>query len=174
MQCQVESRRRLRRRHSSRMISRSGVGSLARIPIIAHQRESKTLSGVIGEHIVMALESAKAVWLVGAPTNPGFTHPANLAAFAEGHAFTVEYTDMACWDHLGPFKPFPLARRRFPLLVPIAHQRKVAKAQKKCVNSPCLQPKLLRCSFTRMNQSPTTPPEPARTVQRCVPSGPQA
>lgn len=32
-------------------------------------RESKTLSGVIGEHIVMARESAKGVWLVGAATN---------------------------------------------------------------------------------------------------------
>ena len=32
-------------------------------------RESKTLSGVIGEHIVMARQSAKGVWLVGAATN---------------------------------------------------------------------------------------------------------
>jgi alpha-glucosidase len=32
-------------------------------------RESKTLSGVIGEHIVMARESAKGTWLVGAATN---------------------------------------------------------------------------------------------------------
>jgi alpha-glucosidase len=32
-------------------------------------RESKTLSGIIGEHIVMARESAKGVWLVGAATN---------------------------------------------------------------------------------------------------------
>lgn len=32
-------------------------------------RESRTLSGVIGEHIVMARESAKGVWLVGAATN---------------------------------------------------------------------------------------------------------
>jgi alpha-glucosidase len=32
-------------------------------------RESKTLSGVIGEHIVMARESAKGVWLVSAATN---------------------------------------------------------------------------------------------------------
>ena len=32
-------------------------------------RESKTLAGVIGEHIVMARESAKGVWLVGAATN---------------------------------------------------------------------------------------------------------
>jgi alpha-glucosidase len=32
-------------------------------------RESKTLSGVIGEHIVMARESAKGVWLVGAATS---------------------------------------------------------------------------------------------------------
>ncbi len=32
-------------------------------------KESKTLSGVIGEHIVMARESAKGVWLVGAATN---------------------------------------------------------------------------------------------------------
>ena len=31
--------------------------------------ESKTLSGVIGEHIVMARQSAKGVWLVGAATN---------------------------------------------------------------------------------------------------------
>lgn len=32
-------------------------------------RESKTLSGVIGEHIVMARQSAEGVWLVGAATN---------------------------------------------------------------------------------------------------------
>jgi alpha-glucosidase len=32
-------------------------------------RESRTLSGVIGEHIVMARESVKGVWLVGAATN---------------------------------------------------------------------------------------------------------
>jgi alpha-glucosidase len=32
-------------------------------------RESKTLSGVIGEHIVMARQSAKGVWLIGAATN---------------------------------------------------------------------------------------------------------
>lgn len=32
-------------------------------------RESKTLSGVIGESIVMARQSAKGVWLVGAATN---------------------------------------------------------------------------------------------------------
>lgn len=32
-------------------------------------RESRTLSGVIGEHIVMARESAKGAWLVGAATN---------------------------------------------------------------------------------------------------------
>ena len=32
-------------------------------------RESKTLSGVIGEHIVMARQSAKGTWLVGAATN---------------------------------------------------------------------------------------------------------
>jgi alpha-glucosidase len=32
-------------------------------------RESKTLSGVIGEHIVMARQSAKGAWLVGAATN---------------------------------------------------------------------------------------------------------
>jgi alpha-glucosidase len=32
-------------------------------------RESKTLSGVIGEHIVMARQSGKGVWLVGAATN---------------------------------------------------------------------------------------------------------
>jgi alpha-glucosidase len=32
-------------------------------------RESRTLSGVIGEHIVMARESADGVWLVGAATN---------------------------------------------------------------------------------------------------------
>jgi alpha-glucosidase len=32
-------------------------------------RESKTLSGEIGKHIVMARESAKGVWLVGAATN---------------------------------------------------------------------------------------------------------
>jgi alpha-glucosidase len=32
-------------------------------------RESKTLSGVIGKHIVMARESAKGNWLVGAATN---------------------------------------------------------------------------------------------------------
>lgn len=32
-------------------------------------RESRTLSGVIGEHIVMARQSAKGVWLVGAATN---------------------------------------------------------------------------------------------------------
>ncbi|MCB1133046.1 MAG: glycoside hydrolase family 97 catalytic domain-containing protein, partial [Verrucomicrobiae bacterium] len=32
-------------------------------------RESKTLSGVIGEHIVMARQSAKGEWLVGAATN---------------------------------------------------------------------------------------------------------
>ena len=32
-------------------------------------RESKTLSGVIGEHIVMARQSAQGVWLVGAATN---------------------------------------------------------------------------------------------------------
>ena len=31
--------------------------------------ESKTLSGVIGEHIVMARQSAKGTWLVGAATN---------------------------------------------------------------------------------------------------------
>lgn len=32
-------------------------------------RESRTVSGVIGEHIVMARESAKGVWLVGAATD---------------------------------------------------------------------------------------------------------
>lgn len=32
-------------------------------------RESKTLSGVIGEHVVMARESARGAWLVGAATN---------------------------------------------------------------------------------------------------------
>jgi alpha-glucosidase len=32
-------------------------------------RESKTLSGVIGEHIVMARQSARGVWLIGAATN---------------------------------------------------------------------------------------------------------
>ena len=32
-------------------------------------RESKTLSGVIGEHIVMARQAADGVWLVGAATN---------------------------------------------------------------------------------------------------------
>lgn len=32
-------------------------------------RESKTLSGVIGEYIAMARESAKGVWLIGAATN---------------------------------------------------------------------------------------------------------
>jgi alpha-glucosidase len=32
-------------------------------------RESKTLSGVIGEHIVMARQSAKGIWLIGAATN---------------------------------------------------------------------------------------------------------
>jgi alpha-glucosidase len=32
-------------------------------------RQSKTLSGVIGEHIVMARESAEGIWLVGAATN---------------------------------------------------------------------------------------------------------
>ena len=32
-------------------------------------RESRTLSGVIGEHIVMARQSAKGAWLVGAATN---------------------------------------------------------------------------------------------------------
>lgn len=32
-------------------------------------RESRTLSGVIGEHIVMARQSAKGVWLIGAATN---------------------------------------------------------------------------------------------------------
>ena len=32
-------------------------------------RESRTLSGVIGEHIVMARQSADGVWLVGAATN---------------------------------------------------------------------------------------------------------
>jgi len=32
-------------------------------------RESKTLSGTIGEHIVMARQSAKGTWLVGAATN---------------------------------------------------------------------------------------------------------
>lgn len=32
-------------------------------------RESKTLSGVIGEHIVMARQSVKGTWLVGAATN---------------------------------------------------------------------------------------------------------
>jgi alpha-glucosidase len=32
-------------------------------------RESRTISGVIGEHVVMARESAKGVWLIGAATN---------------------------------------------------------------------------------------------------------
>jgi len=32
-------------------------------------KESRTLSGVIGEHIVMARQSAKGLWLVGAATN---------------------------------------------------------------------------------------------------------
>jgi len=32
-------------------------------------RESKTLSGVIGEHIVMARQSAMGIWLIGAATN---------------------------------------------------------------------------------------------------------
>jgi alpha-glucosidase len=43
------------------------------LEFIASQRqpwcESKTLSGFIGEHIVMARQSAKGVWLVGAATN---------------------------------------------------------------------------------------------------------
>ena len=32
-------------------------------------RESKTLSGVIGEHIVMARQSAQGTWLIGAATD---------------------------------------------------------------------------------------------------------
>ena len=32
-------------------------------------RESKTLSGVTGEHIVMARQFTKSVWLIGAATN---------------------------------------------------------------------------------------------------------
>lgn len=32
-------------------------------------RESRTLSGVIGEHIVMARQAADGAWLVGAATN---------------------------------------------------------------------------------------------------------
>lgn len=33
------------------------------------RRESRTLSGVIGEHIVMARQAADGTWLVGAATN---------------------------------------------------------------------------------------------------------
>jgi len=56
-------------------------------------RESRTLSGVIGEHIVMARQAADGRWLVGAATNEdprGLDIPLTFLAAGRWQALVIE------------------------------------------------------------------------------------